>query len=263
MPPPAAHAAAAEPWRRRRGAGGAATQLASKGGLCVAIVDIDVHHGDGTDEIVRRLAATHPSAALVVASIHLYDPGDATFGPFYPASGGNDSMPHNIINVPLTPMWRGGPGSGGGGGRGGGGRGARASSAPFGSPRLCGCGRLEWRQALSSRIVPSLRAFGPDLILLSAGFDGGCGDIGNSKMDVKEKYHQGLDLSAADFEWATAQILSVASVCAPGASCRFLRAAWVICTLQGCSERAGHLAQPARGERGGAPGVPFGRAVFG
>ena len=68
----------------------------------------------------------------------------------------------------------------------------------------------------ATRIVPSLRAFGPDLILLSAGFDGGCGDIGNSKMDIKEKYHQGLDLSAADFEWATAQILSVASVCCPG-----------------------------------------------
>ena len=53
------------------------------------------------------------------------------------------------------------------------------------SPRLCGCGRVEWRQAFANRIVPSLRAFGPDLILLSAGFDGGCGDIGNSKLDVK------------------------------------------------------------------------------
>ena len=119
-------------------------------------------------------------------------------------------MPHNIVNVPLTPMWRNAGKAPLAGGRGGGGRGSLSS------PRLCGCGRLEWRQAFAGRVVPALRAFGPDLILLSAGFDGGCGDIGNSKMDVKEKYHQGLDLSPADFEWATAQVLSVASVCCPG-----------------------------------------------
>ena len=35
--------------------------------------------------------------------------------------------------------------------------------------------------SLSNRIIPCLRAFSPDLILISAGFDGGCGDIGNSK----------------------------------------------------------------------------------
>ena len=28
--------------------------------------------------------------------------------------------------------------------------------------------------------------------------------------------HQGLDLSAADFEWATSQLLGVAAVCCPG-----------------------------------------------
>ena len=113
------------------------------------------------------------------------------------------------------------------------------------SPRLCGCGRAEWRAAFASRIVPAVRAFSPDLILLSAGFgarlvnascaeplaadlaaaapsyrshraltprlpspcarpDGACNDIGNSKLDAKEKYHQGLDLTAADFEWCQA-----------------------------------------------------------
>ena len=62
----------------------------------------------------------------------------------------------------------------------------------------------------------TLRAFSPDLLLLSSGFDGACGDIGNSKTDDKEKYHQGLDLSAADFAWATEQLLGVAAICCPG-----------------------------------------------
>ena len=40
--------------------------------------------------------------------------------------------------------------------------------------------------------------------------------MGNSKLDAKQKYHQGLDLTAADFEWATQQLLDVAAVCCPG-----------------------------------------------
>lgn len=49
------------------------------------------------------------------------------------------------------------------------------------------CGRLEWRAAFAQRIIPALRAYGPHLILLSSGFDGGVGDIGNSKLDAAEK----------------------------------------------------------------------------
>lgn len=30
------------------------------------------------------------------------------------------------------------------------------------------------------------------------------------------RYHQGLDLTPADFEWATRQMLAVASICCPG-----------------------------------------------
>ena len=37
-------------------------------------------------------------------------PGDAAFPPFYPSSGAVDSMAHNVLNVALTPMWRGGGG---------------------------------------------------------------------------------------------------------------------------------------------------------
>ena len=119
-------------------------------------------------------------------------------------------MPHNIINVPLTPMWRGKAAALPKANR------QQPGGAGVPSPRLCGCGRSEWRTALAQRIVPALRAFGPDLILLSAGFDGACNDVGNSKLDAKQKYHQGLDLTAADFEWATRQLLAVSAVCCPG-----------------------------------------------
>ena len=33
---------------------------------------------------------------------------------------------------------------------------------------------------------------------------------------MKDKFHHGLDLSPADFEWATQQVLGVAAVCCPG-----------------------------------------------
>ena len=71
----------------------------------------------------------------------------------------------------------------------------------------------EWKR---KRVLPALRAFTPDLLLISAGFDGGCNDVGNSKLDSNEKYHQGLDLKPEDFEWATAELLRVAAVCCPG-----------------------------------------------
>ena len=81
---------------------------------------------------------------------------------------------------------------------------------------VMGTGRAEWRAAFSQRVLPALRAFTPDLLLISAGFDGGCNDVGNSKLDSNEKYHQGLDLKPEDFEWATAELLRVAAVCCPG-----------------------------------------------
>ena len=49
-----------------------------------------------------------------------------------------------------------------------------------------------------------------------------CSATGSASLTVspppsrQEKYHQGLDLTPADFEWATSQMLSVASVCCPG-----------------------------------------------
>ena len=114
----------------------------------VAIVDFDVHHGDGSEEIVRALAHTLPPNALFFCSIHLYDPGDASFGAFYPGSGAADDLSANVLNVPVAPLWRKSAIGKGGGGRptvilGG--------SAPGASPKCAcwGCGRAEWRSAFS------------------------------------------------------------------------------------------------------------------
>ena len=116
----------------------------------VAIIDFDVHHGDGSEEIVRALHRAHslPPNALFFCSIHLYDPGDASFGAFYPGSGAADDLSANVLNVPVAPLWRKSAIGKGGGGRpsvilGG--------SAPGASPKCAcwGCGRAEWRSAFS------------------------------------------------------------------------------------------------------------------
>ena len=50
------------------GGDGAAGAAAGRGASRVAVVDFDVHHGDGTEDIVRRLVAANPAAALCFAS---------------------------------------------------------------------------------------------------------------------------------------------------------------------------------------------------
>jgi acetoin utilization deacetylase AcuC-like enzyme len=67
------------------------------------------------------------------------------------------------------------------------------------------------QKAILGRLVPALRAFGPDLILISAGFDAGKGDLGNYRDS-----HGGMDLQADDFSWITSQILAVSRICCPG-----------------------------------------------
>jgi acetoin utilization deacetylase AcuC-like enzyme len=67
----------------------------------VCILDFDVHHGNGTEEIVRNFC--DPSKILFI-SVHLYLK-DAEFE-FYPGSGEQDVLVSNIINVPLEPVWR-------------------------------------------------------------------------------------------------------------------------------------------------------------
>jgi acetoin utilization deacetylase AcuC-like enzyme len=53
----------------------------------VAIVDWDVHHGNGTEAIVRG------DESILFVSLHQW--------PFYPGTGGPDTNDANILNIPL------------------------------------------------------------------------------------------------------------------------------------------------------------------
>jgi acetoin utilization deacetylase AcuC-like enzyme len=96
-------------------AAGAMHAVAEYKDICqrVAIVDIDVHHGNGTEEIVRK--CNDPST-LFFFSIHLYDndKDDTKLHKkknhysykFYPGTGSNDDLAMNIMNVPVMPLWK-------------------------------------------------------------------------------------------------------------------------------------------------------------
>ncbi len=119
----------------------------------VAIVDFDVHHGNGTQDIFWS------DRSVLFCSTHQ--------APFYPGTGGyNETGEHDtVVNAPL-----------------------RAGST----------GDV-FQEALAERILPRLRDFGPDLILISAGFDAHERDpLG------------GLRFTEQDFSEATKRIMDVA-----------------------------------------------------
>ena len=116
---------------------------------------------------------------------------------FYPGTGQEDVIEANILNVPITPLWRtDGP------------RHTRYHNRGTTSQQS---GKQAMQKAILGRLIPALRAFGPDLILISAGFDAGKGDLGNFRDS-----HGGMDLQADDFSWITSQILAISRICCPG-----------------------------------------------
>jgi len=74
----------------------------------------------------------------------------------------------------------------------------------------CGTGRASFLENMENRILPALRAFKPDLILLSAGFDAAKGDVGNTKLDTGKG---GIDLTVKDYERMTERFREVARMC--------------------------------------------------
>jgi acetoin utilization deacetylase AcuC-like enzyme len=95
----------------------------------VAILDWDVHHGNGTQDIFW----SDPSVFFV--SLHQW--------PFWPGSGGPGEGNESTINVPLE----------------------------------AGSGDEEYMAAFERVVEPAIRAFEPDLLIVSAGFDAGAGDL--------------------------------------------------------------------------------------
>jgi acetoin utilization deacetylase AcuC-like enzyme len=265
-------------------AAGAMHALAEYKDACqrVAIVDIDVHHGNGTEEIVRK--CNDPST-LFFFSIHLFDNDEVTMQSkkknhqmykFYPGTGCNDDLAMNIINVPILPLWKdvqtkptslepkthntrkklrsvanssisqqetnvddssesNNPlisSSTNSSSRHSDGESSTATTTqqlqqsassstmvPM-TTSLAGTiltlpGRMAYRQAITSRLLPSLRAFNPDLILISAGFDASSGDVGNARHE-KDRERMGMDLTPDDYAWTTRQILQIADICCQG-----------------------------------------------
>jgi acetoin utilization deacetylase AcuC-like enzyme len=118
----------------------------------VAIVDFDVHHGNGTQEIF------YSDPSVLYASTHQM--------PLFPGTGAvRETGVGNIFNSPLT----------------------------------AGDGGAELREAFEDRILPALDAFGPELIIVSAGFDAHERDPLGS-----------LQMTADDFAWVTRAIMESA-----------------------------------------------------
>ncbi|KAG5177699.1 hypothetical protein JKP88DRAFT_170043 [Tribonema minus] len=189
---------------------GALHALEAHGLARVAIVDTDVHHGNGTEEIVR--AYCQPSK-LLFYSIHLFDKegGDGKSDEsesysyqFFPGSGSVDDTALNIINAPVQPLWR---------SRGGRSTKTRSAQAAAASAAAA-AGRGSWREAIMARLLPTLRAFNPQLILMSSGFDAVEGDVGNAR-HARGKC-AGTDLTPADYAWITERIQEVADMCCDG-----------------------------------------------
>ncbi len=124
----------------------------------MAVVDFDVHHGNGTQ------SAFEEDPTLFYASSHQW--------PAYPGTGmEHETGVGNIVNVPLA------PGSG---------------SEPF-------------RHGYTQRILPALRKFKPNLLIISAGFDA----------HARDPLAQ-LRLQTEDFAWVTRELLTVADECCQG-----------------------------------------------
>ena len=121
----------------------AAAEALTSGEPRVAIVDFDVHHGNGTE----AWAVTENSERLLYASVHLREvyPENSSLD-FFPGTGAAGQHP-SVCNVPVTPNWI--------------------------EP-----GARERFVAAVKEISRKLAAFGPSLLIISAGFDALEGDAG-------------------------------------------------------------------------------------
>ena len=118
----------------------------------IAVIDFDVHHGNGTQKTFW-----YDPAVLVAGSQQM---------PLYPGTGAADEKGQgNIVNMPLNPY----------------------------------SGSEEFRNAWASIGLPCLETFEPEIIFISAGFDGHHDD------PLAQ-----LNLTTEDFSWLTKKITRIA-----------------------------------------------------
>jgi len=125
----------------------------------VAVVDFDVHHGNGTQH------SFYKNPDLFYGSCHQ--------APFYPGTGARheSGVASNIVNVPL----------------------AR------------GCDSDTFRSRMSEELLPALRKFKADLLIISAGFDA-------HHLDPLG----GLNFTDDDYHWITRELMAAADESAGG-----------------------------------------------
>jgi acetoin utilization deacetylase AcuC-like enzyme len=119
----------------------------------VAIIDFDVHHGNGTQDIFWS------DASVFYGSTHQM--------PLYPGTGErSETGVGNIVNAPLR----------------------------------AGDDGEVFRAAMDEVVLPALDAFGPDLVIISAGFDA----------HVRDPLAE-IRLIESDFGWVTRRLLEIAA----------------------------------------------------
>jgi acetoin utilization deacetylase AcuC-like enzyme len=124
-----------------------------------AIVDFDVHHGNGSQDIFWS------DRSVMYSSTHEM--------PLYPGTGAVSERGefNTVVNAPLR----------------------------------AGDGGDQFRQAFEQSILPRLRAFKPDILIVSAGFDAHTRDpLAN------------LNLVEADYTWVTQKLMEVADATCNG-----------------------------------------------
>ena len=116
----------------------------------VAIIDFDVHHGNGTEDLIGE----HENVFFCSSFQH----------PLYPGKFGQN-VPGRKINIPLN----------------------------------TGTDGETFKQKMQSDCLPALRAFAPDMIFISAGFDA-----------HKDDPLGGLNFVEEDFAWITSELKTIA-----------------------------------------------------
>ncbi len=158
----------------------------------IAVVDFDVHHGNGTQAMFWH------DPNMFYASTHQY--------PYYPGTGAADEtgVAGNVVNQPLAG----------------------------------GAGSAQFRAAMERVILPALRDFQPELLIISAGFDAHAADpLG------------GLSLTTSDFSWVTRALLDVAADACDGRVVSVLEGGYDLAALAECA--ATHVAELRGGANAG------------
>ena len=153
-----------------------------------AIVDFDVHHGNGSQDIFWS------DGSVMYCSTHEM--------PLFPGTGAKSERGEcdTIVNAPLR----------------------------------AGDGGEQFKQAMETVILPRLREFKPDILIISAGFDAHTRDpLAN------------LNLVEADFSWVTKKLMEIADQSAKGRIVSLLEGGY---DLQGLSRSvAAHVTALMRG----------------